>query len=78
MSASQSQATQASGRSRGGLSAKVRIVIDSLGTPLAFALTLDQKHDCPQAEPLLEQAAHVIGPDEAEQIEAVLANKGCD
>lgn len=54
------------------------MVTDALGTPLAFALTPGQKHDCPQAEPLLEQAARVLGPDEAEQVEAVLADKGYD
>ena len=43
---------QAIGRSRGGLTTKIHMVVDALGNPLAFSLTGGQVHDITQAETL--------------------------
>lgn len=53
---------QALGRSRGGLSTKIHMVVDSRGQPVRFILTGGQAGDAPQAIPLLTrvQATHVI------------------
>ena len=50
------------GRSRGGLSTKIHLVVDAEGQPIRFALTGGQAHDAPQAIPLLTgvEATHVI------------------
>lgn len=47
------QAAQALGRSRGGLSTNVHIVVDALGNPLRLSLTGGQPHDITQATTLL-------------------------
>ena len=44
---------QALGRSRGGFSCKIHIVVDALGNPLRLQLTAGQRHDITQAETLL-------------------------
>jgi transposase len=56
------QAAQALGRSRGGFSTKIHIVVDALGLPLDFVLTPGQRHDVTQAPTLLtgRQADYVI------------------
>jgi transposase len=56
------QAAQALGRSRGGFSSKIHIVVDALGLPLDFVLTAGQRHDVTQAPTLLagRQADYVI------------------
>jgi transposase len=59
---------QAIGRSRGGLTTKIHMVVDALGNPLAFNLTGGQTHDITQAETLIAQV----------QPRAVLADKGYD
>ena len=59
---------QAIGRSRGGLTTKIHMIVDALGNPLAFTLTAGQVHDITQAETLTAQV----------QPEAVLADKGYD
>jgi transposase len=59
---------QAIGRSRGGLTTKIHMIVDALGNPLAFTLTPGQVHDITQAETLTAQV----------QPEAVLADKGYD
>jgi transposase len=59
---------QAIGRSRGGLTTKIHMVVDALGNPLTFSLTGGQTHDINQAETLIAQV----------QPEAVLADKGYD
>ena len=59
---------QAIGRLRGGLTTKIRMIVDDLGNPLAFSLTGGQVHDIAQAETLIAQV----------QSEAVLADKGYD
>lgn len=44
---------QALGRSRGGFSTKIHIVVDALGNPVEFLLTGGQAADVTQAEPLI-------------------------
>ena len=41
------------GRSRGGLSTKIHVMVDSLGNPLRFRLSAGQRHDSTQAENLV-------------------------
>ena len=50
------------GRSRGGLSTKIHMVVDARGQPIRFILTGGQAGDAPQAIPLLTgiEATHVI------------------
>ena len=57
---------QAIGRSRGGLTTKIHMIVDALGNPLAFSLTGGQVHDITQAEALTAQV----------QPEAVLGRQG--
>lgn len=45
---------QSLGRSRGGFSCKIHIIVDGLGNPLRFRLTGGQRHDITQAQALLE------------------------
>lgn len=45
---------QALGRSRGGFSTKIHVLVDGLGTPLRACLTSGQCHASPHAAPLLE------------------------
>jgi hypothetical protein len=49
-------AAQGMGRSRGGLSTKVHLVIDPLGLPLTFEITEGQRHD---SRPAQERVARV-------------------
>ncbi len=44
------------GRSRGGLSTKVHLVVDALGLPLTFELTEGQRHDICPAKALVARA----------------------
>jgi transposase len=44
---------QALGRSRGGFSTKIPILVDALGNPVEFPLTAGQAADVAQAEPLM-------------------------
>lgn len=46
-------AGQGIGRSRGGPSTKVHLVVDALGLPLTFAITEGQRHDIVPAEELI-------------------------
>ena len=46
---------QAIGRSRGGLTIKIHALVDALGNPVAFSLTLGQASDLSQAELLLSK-----------------------
>ena len=50
------------GRSRGGLSTKIHMVVDARGQPIRFILTGGQAGDAPLAIPLLTgmEATHVI------------------
>ena len=44
------------GRSRGGPSTKVHLVVDALGLPIAFEITEGQRHDVTQAPALATRA----------------------
>jgi transposase len=59
---------QAIGRSRGGLTTKIHVVVDALGNPVAISLTAGQDCDISQAAPLLEEV----------EPEAFLADKAYD
>ena len=48
------QSEQALGRSRGGFSTKIHVLVDALGNPLRFILTGGQRHDSTQAEALID------------------------
>ncbi len=48
-------ALHAIGRSRGGPTTKVHLVVDALGLPLAFAVTEGQRHDVVPAPDLVRQ-----------------------
>jgi len=48
-------ASQGIGRSRGGLSSKVHLVVDALGLPLLFEITEGQRHDIQPAKGLVSQ-----------------------
>jgi transposase len=47
---------QAIGRSRGGLTTKIHVLVDALGNPVALMLTPGQAHDLACAESLIETA----------------------
>jgi transposase len=53
---------QGLGRSRGGFSTKIHVLVDALGNPLKFILTSGAAGDNPQALPLLagQQAQEVV------------------
>lgn len=73
------QTAQALGRSRGGFSTKIHIVVDALGLPLDFILTVGQRHDVTQAPALLEgrQSDYVIADksyDADDLLALILAN----
>ncbi len=59
---------QAIGRSRGGLTTKIHVIVDALGNPLALSLTGGNAHDITQAEPLAAQV----------EPKALLGDKGYD
>jgi len=59
---------QALGRSQGGLTTKVHMLVDALGRPLRFILTPGQTGDITQGPALLQE----------EEGHAVLANKAYD
>ena len=44
------------GRSRGGLSTKIHVVVDALGLPLVFDITEGQRHDSRPASGLIQRA----------------------
>jgi transposase len=44
------------GRSRGGLSTKVHLIVDALGLPLTFEITEGQRHDNQRAQELAGRA----------------------
>jgi transposase len=51
------------GRSRGGLTSKIHLIVDALGLPLDFSITGGDRHDITQAVELLKnkQSTYVIG-----------------
>ncbi len=56
------------GRSRGGFSSKIHVLVDGLGNPLRFTLTGGERNDITQAEALLEGFEY----------ERLIADKGYD
>ena len=62
------QQEQCLGRSRGGFSSKIHLLVDALGLPLKFILTGGERHDMSQAESLLAPF----------HFDAVIADKGYD
>ena len=62
------QREQSLGRSRGGFSCKIHLLVDALGFPLRFILTGAERHDITQAESLLAPF----------HFDAVIADKGYD
>ncbi len=62
------QREQSLGRSRGGFSSKIQLLVDALGFPLRFILTGGERHDITQAESLLAPF----------HFDAVIADKGYD
>ena len=67
------QEEQALGRSRGGFSTKIHILVDALGLPLRFILTGGQRNDVTQAHALIEsyQFDYALG-DAAYDADALL------
>ncbi len=62
------------GRSRGGFSTKIHIIVDALGNPVDFTLTAGQEADVTQAKPLIEEHqadAYIL--DKAYDSDAVVA-----
>ncbi len=57
------------GRSRGGLTTKIHVVVDADGLPIQLELTAGQVYDGKPAEHMLE-----IAPDGC----TILADKACD
>jgi transposase len=69
---------RALGRSRGGLTSKIRLACDGPGRPLAFVLTAGTRNDCTQAETVIS-LIHVAngGPGRPRvRPERVIADKG--
>ncbi|WP_437833949.1 IS5 family transposase [Sorangium sp. So ce1153] len=48
---------QGIGRSRGGFSTKIHLIVDALGSPLEFAITEGQRHDTVPAPELIARCA---------------------
>jgi transposase len=68
------QTDEALGRSRGGFSTKIHILVDALGNPVEFLLTAGQEADVTQAEPLIEgNPADAYILDKAYDSDAVVA-----
>jgi transposase len=77
-----SQNTEALGRSKGGFTTKIHVVVDGLGQALRFSLTPGQRHDITQASELLKdfRDSNVIadkGYDSQALIEQ-LHSQGCN
>ena len=72
---------QAIGRSRGGATTKVHLVVDALGLPLAFRITEGQRHDIvPAPELVRETKPRCLLGDKAYStiaFRAELAELGC-
>jgi transposase len=72
---------QAIGRSRGGLTTKVHLVVDALGLPVAFEVTAGQRHDSQPAPTLIDQITlRCLLADKAydgDAFRAKLKERGC-
>ncbi len=73
--------SNAIGRSRGGPSTKVHLIVDALGLPVAFTITEGQRNDSISAVPLVERVApRCLLADKAfdtNPFRAVLDRTGC-
>jgi transposase len=73
---------QAIGRSRGGFSTKVHLVVDALGLPLVFAITEGQRHDNQSAKELIARTLSTcLLADKAydsDAFRATLAAQNCE
>lgn len=73
--------THGIGRSRGGPTSKVHIIVDALGLPLAFRITEGQRHDILPAPALVLQAnSRCLIADKAystHDFRALLSQIGC-
>lgn len=75
------QKSQAFGRSKGGFSTKIHILVDGLGNPIDFVLTGGHRHDVSQATTLLKghKGDYVIadkGYDSDDFIDFIVAEVG--
>lgn len=72
---------QAIGRSRGGLTTKVHLVVDALGLPVTFEVTPGQRHDSQPAPTLVDRITlHCLLADKAYDGDAFrtkLEERGC-
>jgi transposase len=70
------------GRSRGGLTTKVHVIVDALGLPLAFEVTEGQRHDLVPAPDLVQRTRpRRLLADKAyssHEFRAILAKIGCE
>ena len=67
------QAVQALGRSRGGFSTKIHLIVDALGPPLDFVRTGGQTHDVTQAPTILAgQRSEYVIADKSYDSDALL------
>ena len=69
------------GRSRGGLTTKIHVVVDAQGLPIRLGLTAGQAHDGQVADRLLDQleARTIVLADkayDADRIRALIENQG--
>lgn len=75
-------AQQGIGRSRGGLSTKVHLIVDALGLPLTFDITEGQRHDNQRARELVVRAKSrcVLGDKayDSDAFRAALAAQSCN
>lgn len=74
-------AAQGIGRSRGGLSTKVHLVVDALGLPLTFEISEGQRHDSKPAQQLVARVqSKCLLADKAYDsgsFRAALSEQGC-
>ncbi len=70
------------GRSRGGLSTKVHLIVDALGLPLAYRITEGQRHDSvPAPELVTTTKPKMLLADRAYDSDALrrhLLDMGCE
>ena len=75
-------AQQGIGRSRGGLSTKVHLIVDAFGLPLSFEITEGQQHDHQRARDLVVRAKSscLLGDKayDSNAFRAALAAQNCD
>ena len=60
------------GRSKGGFTTKIHMVVDGLGQALRFSLTLGQRHDITQASTFLQGFEHAVIVDKGYEPNALI------